>query len=132
MNAHHGAVGAAICSSGPLNVSDSFIHDNIASDQGGGIYNGGTLTLNGCRLVNNQASTGGAIYTAGTLTMDHYKLPAAFRSTTAAEFISTLIRQCRRPNQELHFNNNSASGYGGAIWYQGPGTGDDSASPDYS
>ena len=126
LNAHHGAVGAAICSSGPLNVSDSFIHDNIASDQGGGIYNGGTLTLNGCRLVTNQADTGGAIYTTGMLTMDHSQITGSISLHDGGGiYFDTYSSNAVGRIRNCTFNNNSASGYGGAIWYQGPGTGDD-------
>jgi fibronectin-binding autotransporter adhesin len=47
--------------------------------QGGAIWNGGTLTINACNLLNNSAISsslglGGAIYNAGTLTVSHSTL----------------------------------------------------------
>jgi predicted outer membrane repeat protein len=44
---------------------------NGHSNQGGGVYNGGTLTVSGCTFSGNTASdSGGAIYNLGTLTVN--------------------------------------------------------------
>jgi len=40
-------------------------------DQGGAIYNFGTLTLDGCSVSNNRANGGGGISNTGTLTLLH-------------------------------------------------------------
>lgn len=56
-------------SAGTLSVSGITIEDGLA-DAGGGIYNGGTLTITASTLSENSASdAGGGIYNSGTLTI---------------------------------------------------------------
>lgn len=55
---------------GAILVKDSNFTGNTASEQGGAIYNGGTLTLAGTNtFTGNTAAEGADIYNAGTLTI---------------------------------------------------------------
>lgn len=96
-------------SAGDVTLSDLTIQNGYASaasnpqGKGGGIYNGGNVTVNRCTFSNNEATGdyghGGAIYNEGKVT----------------------ARNCT-------FTNNKTYGYGGAIdnYYYNPGvTGDD-------
>jgi predicted outer membrane repeat protein len=49
-----------------LNISDPY-----GAEDGGAIWNGGTLKLTACNLSNSDATLGGAIYNAGTLTVNN-------------------------------------------------------------
>jgi predicted outer membrane repeat protein len=62
-----------------VTLSGMTIRNGVA-DNGAGIYNGGILTVNNCKLVNNQATySGGAIYNNGILTV----LGSTFTGNTA-------------------------------------------------
>jgi predicted outer membrane repeat protein len=65
------------------------------SNQGGGIYNAGTLTLDSCTIANNgdgnafgggPTAEGGGIYNAGTLTLNQCMLTGNIANTGAAIF----------------------------------------------
>ncbi len=53
-----------------LTLSADTIQDNMASGGGGGIFNSGTLTVDGGTIENNSASQGGGIFSNGTLTLN--------------------------------------------------------------
>jgi hypothetical protein len=62
--------GAGIYNSGTLTINGGSITGNSGESQGGGIYNNGTLTINGGSITGNSAGTsGGGIYNKGTLYM---------------------------------------------------------------
>ncbi len=53
-----------------LDLLESNVHDNSASFNGGGIYNGaGSLTIQGGHIENNTADGGGGIYNDGSLSL---------------------------------------------------------------
>jgi CSLREA domain-containing protein len=57
---------------GNVNISDVTIKNGGSNvDDGGGIYNGGTLTLNNSTVSGNIASAGGGIYNSGTLALNN-------------------------------------------------------------
>ena len=54
-----------------LNLSGSAVKDNMATDDGGGIWNSGELNLNGILVqANSAAQNGGGIYSIGSTTLD--------------------------------------------------------------
>lgn len=62
--------------------------DNI---NGGGVYNQGTLTLNGCTVTGCGAEQGGGIYNTGSLTLDQSSVEASspWTATAAASSMAT-------------------------------------------
>jgi hypothetical protein len=71
-NATNGS-GGGIYNAGTLTVQGSTISGNFATD-GGGIYNGGTLTLSASTLAGNSALYAGGIENYGTLTLSNSTL----------------------------------------------------------
>ena len=61
--------GGGICNGGTLTISDSTISGNSAGCGGGGIYNEDTLTIRASTISGNTASEGGGIYSDGTVTI---------------------------------------------------------------
>ncbi len=62
--------GGGIYNKGNLTL-DNVIVSNSESQSGGGIYSNGTLTMTNCTITNNKASDyGGGIYSEGSLTMN--------------------------------------------------------------
>jgi hypothetical protein len=55
-----------------VNISNTNIHENLASTYGGGIYNDSTLTINASSIINNNNAgiSGGGIYNVNTGTVD--------------------------------------------------------------
>lgn len=68
--------GGGVYNGGTLTVNQCTLTGNGAAFFGGGIYNGGTLTLNQCTLSGNNASAynGGGIYNDGILTVNQCTL----------------------------------------------------------
>jgi CSLREA domain-containing protein len=61
--------GGGIDNGGTLTVTDSTITNNAASNSGGGINNSGTLTITDTAIANNRANSGGGIRNQGILTV---------------------------------------------------------------
>jgi hypothetical protein len=63
-------VGAGVFSNnGPITIDNSTISDNVATGDGGGIWNGLSLTITNSTVTSNQASgLGGGIYNRGSFT----------------------------------------------------------------
>ena len=55
------------CVNGTINVNYSNIKSNSATNIGGGIRNGGNLTITGCDFVSNKSNNGNAIFNTSTL-----------------------------------------------------------------
>jgi predicted outer membrane repeat protein len=68
-----GGSGGGIYNGGTLTLTNCTLSGN-SGDFGGGIYSAGTLTLNQCTLSGNSAYFGGGIYSAGTLTLNQCTL----------------------------------------------------------
>jgi hypothetical protein len=67
--------GGGIYNSGTLTVNDSTLQDNSAGYYGGGIWNSGTLIVNNSTLSGNSANSGGGgIVNVGKLTVDNSTL----------------------------------------------------------
>ncbi|MFY9621540.1 MAG: choice-of-anchor Q domain-containing protein [Pyrinomonadaceae bacterium] len=70
LNSFPGDSGGALINSSSCNTSmtDVVIKNSVATN-GGGVYNGGTLSLNSVSVTGNTATQGGGIYNTGTLTL---------------------------------------------------------------
>jgi hypothetical protein len=69
--------GGGIANGGTLTVSDCTLTGNRTASNGvygGGIYNTGTLTVTGSTIFNNTAGSGGGIHNEGTLTLSNSTL----------------------------------------------------------
>jgi len=69
-----GSDGGGISNGGTLTVSNCVISGNTAGYYGGGIDNGGSLTVNNSVIANNHVNSGGwggGIYNTGTLTVSN-------------------------------------------------------------
>ena len=64
---NNSASGGGIDNGGTLTVSNSTISGNSAA-QGGGIYSSGTLTVSNSTIAGNSSSSGGGIFSSGTVT----------------------------------------------------------------
>ena len=102
--------GGAIFNAGTLTVSNANVSDSYASD-GGGIENQGALTLSNVTLTSNNAtSSGGAIDSTGTLTVNDSTLTsngAADGGAISSEGMLTVNNST--------FSSNGANNSGGAI-----------------
>ena len=68
--AYCGGAIALMSSNSSCNIISSTITNNVANNEGGGIYNLGELTIENTKIYNNIASNGGSdIYNTGTLNM---------------------------------------------------------------
>lgn len=84
---------------GTSNIKDSLFESNIASNTGGAVYNGGTLTVDNTAFNKNKVSAGGIEHGGGAI----YNKGGAVTVTGSA------------------FNENSAFQYGGAVYNTGTG-----------
>lgn len=75
--------GGAIYNIGTLVIDNSTLGSNLTDDKGGAVFNnGGTVTITNSTLVSNQAFEGGAIYhSGGNVTLEN----SAVRSNTATD-----------------------------------------------
>jgi CSLREA domain-containing protein len=63
------STGGGIYNGGAMTVTNSTLSDNEADTVGGGIYNGGTVTVTNSTLSGNETNAGGGIYNGGTATV---------------------------------------------------------------
>ena len=115
--------GGAIYNNGTLTVVNCTILNNTSINQGGAIYNNyGTITLNNTTIQNNTAKNqGGAIYNRGTITINNSTIQnnsAAFYGGAISNTQTITINNCI-------LQNNSAT-YGGVIYNYGTTTIDSS------
>ena len=91
---------------------------NSAAFGGGGIFNGGTLTMSNSTLSGNSAALGGAIFNGGTLTMSNSTL-----SGNSAQINGGAILNSGGGNATVTVSNSTLSGnsadFGGAIFNLG-------------
>jgi hypothetical protein len=79
-----GGYGGGISNGGSLTISGSTLSNNTASYEGGGIDDGGTTVLNGCTVSGNRAgSSGGGLYIEfGTaVNLDSFTLANTIKNT---------------------------------------------------
>ena len=94
-------LGGGVWNGGQLTLNASTVTNNTASGVGGGVFNFGQLTLNISTVTNNTAGTGGGIYNCGTSLQ-------AYGLCTGAPGRITLDNSI--------VSNNVASSDGGGIW----------------
>ncbi|MFN8381038.1 MAG: sortase [Anaerolineales bacterium] len=117
-----GTEGGGIRNDGTLTINNSSISDNKATT-GGGIRNNntGTLTVTDSTLSGNKAVAGGGIYNIGTMTVanstffDNKTTDPAFGGAGFYQAGVTTVTNST-------FFNNTASGRGGAVFLDGPGS----------
>jgi hypothetical protein len=104
-----------MCSGLTGTVTDSFIHDNLASQNGGGMGCGGTCTVTGTTFQDNHAGVGGGLDTGGslvTLTGDTF-LGNVSTSDGGGLYIQAYVAGSTL--SDLIFRDNHAGGIGGAL-----------------
>ena len=108
---------------GNVVISDSKIHDNTYSGQGGAVFNRGSLTVYNSEFLNNRTSKadnadGGAIFNDGTVVVNNsYFVGNGSDSMNASDnggAIETKSESSLTVNDSKFINNNS--GTGGAIY----------------
>ena len=62
ISGNHAKYGGGIWNKGTLTVKGGSVSENIASEEGGGIYGQGTTVLSDCSITGNTAKYGGGIY----------------------------------------------------------------------
>ena len=112
--------GGAIWNDGTLSVTNDTFNNNTAYGNGGAIYNSGTLSATNDTSNNNTSDNyGGAIYNSGTLTETN----DTFNNNTAQSGLGGAIYNffgCTLTETNDTFNNNTATrGGGGAITNDG-------------
>lgn len=105
--------GGGILNHGTLTLNQSTFNGNMATDKGGVIYNDGTLTLNNSTLSDNEASDdGGGIYNSNLLTVNN----STFSGNTAIDSGGGIINfQGALTVNNSTFSGNTAIGFGGGI-----------------
>ncbi|MCH7606475.1 MAG: permease [Chloroflexi bacterium] len=69
ISGNHAGGGGGIFNGGTLTLTNTAIADNIADAEGGGIFNGGNLSVEGGIFRGNKANSGGGISNWGNVTM---------------------------------------------------------------
>ena len=102
--------GATVTMSG-LTITNGY----LSSNAGGGIWNQGTLTLQGCAITNNYANSAGGIRTEGSLTLDRCTVSgnsafsgAGISSQTNLSGLTTVVRNST-------ISGNTATNFGGGL-----------------
>ena len=107
-------------------IDDCTISDNIASGHGGGIWNGGTLTVTNSAFTNNVANDVGGIYnavstdgtTAGTATLTNCTFTRN-RGIAGAGALANAMGATEMNIENCTIENNTAYEYGAGIWNGG-------------
>jgi predicted outer membrane repeat protein len=108
--------GGGMENGGTMTIRDTTFR-SCSADFGGGMENGGTVTVSGCTFIGNTATGGGAIYNIGPLTIrDSY-----FCGNTAANG-GAIENGYQLTVQGSTFTGNTASSSGGAICNLGTAT----------
>ncbi|HAJ37770.1 MAG TPA: hypothetical protein DCL15_19035 [Chloroflexi bacterium] len=103
--------GGGVYNRGTLTINYTTLGSNIASGNGGGVYNnGGTVNITDSYLISNQAQNGGAIFTSGgQLTL----LRSAVRSSVISNFGGGVYAAGPTTITNVTFSNNRAVRGGG-------------------
>jgi len=106
------ALGSGVNNNGSLFVNNCLFYDNIATQQGGAIYNTGTLAVVASRFSYNSAATGGAIMNWGQL---QQAFNTTFDNNVASSGGAAIYNGSQGYVSDCTFKNNHSGGYGGAI-----------------
>ncbi len=101
-----------------VNLNDLTIANGVGgkNDNGGGIYNSGTLTVTNCNFTNNVAQCGAGIYNVGTLTATACTFATGdTQGIVIAAEGSGIFNDGGLQVTDCTFANNSA-GYGGGLY----------------
>ena len=100
-----------------LAISNSQLSRNTAGQNGGGIFNDGTLTVSSCAFTKDSATVGGAISNGGATTVRD----SMFNQNTA-NLGAGISNDFRESLLDVRGSNNTASDSGGAIYNAGTAT----------
>ena len=108
-----GTHGGGVLNGGTMTITSSIIKGNVAG-AGGGIYNSGTLTISGSTITGNFAAgtysvAGGGIYNLGTLTINNSTL-SKNSGTPAFVYGGAIVNGGTLAISNSTFSGNSANG----------------------
>ncbi len=102
--------GATVTISG-LTISNGYLSTNM----GGGIWNQGTLTLQGCAITNNYANSAGGIQTERSLTLDRCTVSGNSGSSGGGIISQTNLSGLTTIIRNSTISGNTAANYGGGL-----------------
>jgi predicted outer membrane repeat protein len=109
--------GGGISNQGTLTLTGCTVTGNSASTEGGGIYSSGTLTLTGCTVTKNTASEGGGLFGSGTITLTDSTLDA-----NSAQFAAGIFNNAALTVTNSTLSHNEAgSGPAGGLYNDNAG-----------
>ncbi len=113
-------MGAGIYNQGSLTLNGTTVQNNITDDWGGGILNAGSLTLKGATISDNQAKDGGGIYNVGNITTAPNGPVLTVLNNQASASGGGIYNTGSATLTKANFKNNTAQGNdGGGIWNNG-------------
>ncbi|MCY2940085.1 MAG: hypothetical protein NTV50_00270, partial [Planctomycetota bacterium] len=103
---------------GTLTISNSTISSNSTTQQGGGIYNLGTLAVSNSTLSGNIAKHGGGFYNSGIATVTNSTISSnsVISSNSASDFGGGAANKGTLTITNSTLSGNSALNIGGALW----------------
>ena len=111
--------GGGIYNAGGLTLANSLIFSNVGNPTGGGLYNGGSANLTGTQLFSNTASyEGGGLYNFGIAILSDTEV----NSNTAGYAGGGLINFDTATLTDTHFIRNSTGSNGGGFYNGGTAT----------
>ena len=105
--------GGGIYNAGTLSVTNSIINGNSASGLGGGIYSIATLSITNSSLSGNSADSGGGISSSGSLTV----VTSTFSANTVSGLGGGIYNLGTLTVSHSTFSSNSANNSGGGIFH---------------
>ena len=109
--------GGGIYNAGTLTIQGGSITQNNASSQGGGIWNKGTLTLSGGTVSHNEAPSTGGIDNTGTMTMTDGTVDSNVSTTWGGGGIAN--HHTMTISGGTISNNRADNAEGGGLWNEG-------------
>lgn len=103
---------------GTINIENSVLASNNATNNGGAILNNGSATISSSILANNTAAQGGAIYNSSYAQITN----SQFTNNSSSINGGAIYNQGTIALNNSVFDNNSSSGKGGAIYNEANAT----------